>query len=215
MNKKIVCILGFTGSGKNIVLDSILEYVSKYDDLKRKIGRLVYHTTRDKRDNEVDGVDYIFENYKSCSEIYGKYNTDTLVELREYHTMNDDKSSVFYYTLDTDIESSKYDILLTTASPNQYEAYKARYGNDVVGVFIESPTKTRMLRVLDSRYNTDKDCFELCRRILDEIDEFNSVFCDDVLLSDIRKYTNDENTDIEVLFKSILKHVISPLILAQ
>ena len=215
MYKKIVCILGFTGSGKNTILDNILKFVSRYNDLKRKIGRLVYHTTRDKRDKEIDGVDYIFENYKSCSEIYKKYDADRLIELREYHTMNDSNSSIFYYTLDTDIENSKYDILITTASPNQYKSYKARYGSNVIGIFIDSPIKTRMLRVLNSRYETDKECFELCRRILDEMDEFNSVFSDEALLSDITRYINDEGTDIESLFKSIIKKSISPLILAQ
>lgn len=209
MDKKIVCILGFTGSGKNTILDKIMEFAGRYNDLKSKIGRLVYHTTRNKRENEVEGVDYYFDEYTEFGDLYLKYGY-TLIEHREYFTLNDDK--IFYYTLEDDIEKSKYDILVVTASPNQYKAYKARYGDNVIGVFIESSIRTRMLRVLNTRYKTDKDCCELCRRILDELDEFTEVFENDDAVSSITKFTNDEDTDIEVLYKSVIRQIIRPLI---
>ena len=155
--KKIICILGFTGSGKSGILDQIMEFANSHNDTKTKIGRLVYHTTRDIRSNEEDGKDYYFDEFSTPQEILDEYK-DSLIEYREYFTLND-KRRVYYYTVANDIDNSSYNILITTASPLQYEKYLEYYGKEnVFGIFLEVSTKTRIKRVINNRdaskYNT-------------------------------------------------------------
>ncbi len=51
---KIFCIMGKSGSGK----DTILKEINKVEDLNLKT--IVTYTTRPKRNNETDGVEYFF-----------------------------------------------------------------------------------------------------------------------------------------------------------
>ncbi len=52
---KIVAIIGEAGSGKDTLLNALIE-----SDLNNKYHRVVSYTTRKPRANEVNGKDYFF-----------------------------------------------------------------------------------------------------------------------------------------------------------
>lgn len=171
MLTNVFCIIGESGSGKNFYLDKILsdkEFVAE-----NNLELLVYGTTREKRSYEVDGEDYhfftdgAFECVKSGS--YGK-----LVECRTYRLLDRD---VYYFTLNRFFEplySGKN--IICTASPDQYMAYKKffRYTDiNVYGIKINVDLRKR-IESLIKRAENDNQLYEMCRRVVNEKEEFSS-----------------------------------------
>jgi guanylate kinase len=169
-NKPIFCIVGKTGSGKSYYLDLLLSdsRISNND-----ITRLTYHTTRDMRsDKEIN--EYRFSSYKDFEDDIARGN---VIEYREYTKLN---NKVVYYTTNDDIKypigyNSDEDInaYICAASIDQVLAYNDKLDN-IYMINIDSNIHTRMTRLLD-RANNDNDCYEICRRILEEDNEYNKI----------------------------------------
>ena len=81
--KKIFCIQGMSGAGKDTLVNIISE--------KLNLPVLVSHTTRPIREGEVRDRTYYFVN-----EVFFKHQYDNFLELREYKVWNGD---VWYYGL--------------------------------------------------------------------------------------------------------------------
>ena len=119
----IFCILGKTGSGKTTFLNDIIN--DKKFMNNNKLELLVYGTTRNKRENEVDEVDYHFHT----QEEYDRIEDDELIESRSYYTIND---GIVYYFTKTDYFNSDKNIICVV-SPYQYENYRSWCAKENIG----------------------------------------------------------------------------------
>lgn len=186
----IFCILGKTGSGKSTLYDLL----TKNDPFKykMKIKGLVYSTTRPPRENEIEGIDY---HFKSKEEMMNEYNSEKIVEMRQYNTI--DNGTVQYYTTIDELELTGCDCIVCATSVNQAISYFSQ-DYPVYFIILDPSIKTRMMRVLNNRSTNDKKCLELCRRVLEETDEFDSIYMyansDNsikILNEDTKDYIND------------------------
>lgn len=172
--KNIFCIIGRSGAGKSFYTNEIVN--DKKFLKKAKLEPLVYGTTRAKRSNEKDGVDYNF----ITEEAFEKIPKDKLIEFRTYSTINGKK----YYFTKTDYIEKKHNNLVCTSSLYQYESYrnwvnlqniKKPNSYKLFLIILDASVKNRLLRVIDRRCKTDSDIYEACRRIVEERAEFDQV----------------------------------------
>ena len=169
----IFCILAKTGGGKSEYINRIIK--DKRFMNSNNISLLVYGTTRNARNGEKEGIDYYFHT----PEEYDKITDDELVESRSYYTLND---GVVYYFTKTDYLNKNGNIICI-ASPYQYENYRnwcskqnirgqIKYNLNMI--IIDTSLKVRMERIL-KRAQKEEDVYEMCRRVIQERDEFNNV----------------------------------------
>ena len=216
MKNRILCIVGGTCTGKSTLLNKITsdkELMEKYN-----LKKLVYSTTRKKRDGEIDGVDY---HFKTNDEYVEDRNNHDIVEARDYETK--DQGIIKYYTQKSSIQKgSNY---ICTASPMQAAAYIYNLGDEFdIYIFILYTDEIERLRRGVERISNDniitnknKATVELCRRVLDEYlenEEFNE-FCDDQFTKDnyifyIKKGQNNNEQDLlrnTIYIKNIIKSI--------
>ena len=216
MKNRILCIVGGTCTGKSTLLNKITsdkELMEKYN-----LKKLVYSTTRKKRDGEIDGVDY---NFKTNDEYVEDRNNHDIVEARDYETK--DQGIIKYYTQKSSIQKgSNY---ICTASPMQAAAYIYNLGDEFdIYIFILYTDEIERVRrgierISNDNIITDKNkaTVELCRRVVDEYlenEEFNE-FCDDQFTKDnyifyIKKGENNNEQDLlrnTIYIKNIIKSI--------
>lgn len=170
----VFCILSKTGGGKSEYMNRIVSdhFFMKKNDL----SLLVYGTTRNRRKYEKDGVDY----YYHTQEEYDNIPDSELVESRSYYTLND--GTIYYFTKAEYFNKKSKNVICIT-SPFQYENYRNWFakenikGNHKYRIFmiiLETDLRIRIDRI-SKRANSDKDLYEMCRRIVEEKNEFEDV----------------------------------------
>lgn len=189
--KALFCIIGLTGTGKSTVLDYILKHFKNNFD--KDISRLVYHTTRNKRSNEFDEIDYHFVDIE---DFYKEMEELNVIEHRNYYTEND--GEVVYFTTKNDIESMT-DTSITVASIEQLENY-IKYKNEnhiddlmIYTIFIKCDLRVRFDRVATNRCKDDNDFLELCRRVIKERDDWENY--ESIIQQSYGIYTLDNSDD--------------------
>lgn len=150
---KLVVLAGKSCSGKDSVFDLLTSL--------KIFERVVTYTTRPKRTNETDGVDYHF-----CSD--EEFLKLDLVESREYNTIK----GVWRYgsSLEGLDPGKLYGMILT---PSGVEAYKKRLGENVLVIHLKVEDEERFFRALareKEELNPDYD--ELARRWLADRTDF-------------------------------------------
>ena len=88
MKNKILIIVGKSSSGKNTVMDELVE--------NYELVNLVSHTTRPPRPNESNGYDYYFINKE---DFINMNNKDLFIETREYKVNTENGNDIWYYGL--------------------------------------------------------------------------------------------------------------------
>ena len=158
MGKPIFCIIGESGSGKSTYLDALMNTSFVKDN---EIIELKYHTTRSKRTPEEDS--YYFTTYEE----YKNTNKEDIIESREYQKYDE---KVAYYTTKDDVYKD-CKAFICAASVDQAISYYNKLG-DVYFISIYMDTKERLLRLIN-RCNTENECYEVCRRTIEEDEEIN------------------------------------------
>lgn len=160
---KIFCLMGKSGSGK----DTIFQELKKDKNLKLK--PVVPYTTRPKRSNETDGIEYYFINEKTLQE----YKLEKkVIEQRVYDTIN---GKWYYCTLDDgqiDLNRGNYLLIVTLEAYKELKSYFG--GENVVPIYITVDDGIRLERALKrekEQQNPNYD--ELCRRFLADSIDFN------------------------------------------
>lgn len=131
MVKKIFCIMGYMGSGKDTLVRNASEILGD------KVKVLVSHTTRPMRKGEKEGREYYFIDNKEFLKMM-EYNA--FVENRKYNTKVEEDGKItdatwFYGLSVEEVESSEYGIFIVDAEG--FDQLKERYGrNVVVPIFI-------------------------------------------------------------------------------
>lgn len=171
---KVVALFGKSASGK----DTLKKYlVSTHPEIANIIGC----TTRDKRDYEIDGVDYYF----ITNEIFGQKVLDgTMVEASSFRgwfygtpleSLDPDKINLGVFNIDG---------LNCLASDPRIELYP---------ILVYADDKTRLLRSLNREQFPD--CHEVCRRFFADEEDFN----EDRYEFEYIIYNNNDDANIEKL----------------
>ena len=161
---KIFCLMGKSSSGK----DTIFKEINNDKDLDLK--PIISYTTRPKRINETNGVEYFFINKDELNE-FEKQNK--VIEKRVYHTVHGDW---FYGTInDGQINLDKNNYMLITTL-DSYKSLRDYFGDDKVFPFyIDIEDGIRLERALEREKMQDKPNYdELCRRFLADNKDFSA-----------------------------------------
>ena len=186
----IFYIMGKSASGK----DSVYKRLLSIDDSLNKVN---VYTTRPKRENENEGVEYRFIDEKFLDE-----NKDKIIEKRVYHTI----FGFFYYaTLDDGgIKDDKNYLMIGTLE--SYESLKNYYGKDkVFPIFLEVDNEERKKRAIDRENSNDtKSIEEVKRRFEADEKDFSE---ENIKKASITK--RYKNNDFEVCMKEIINDVMN------
>ena len=191
---KIFCLMGKSSSGKDTIFKKIR------DDKELNLKPIVSYTTRPKRTNETNGVEYFFINEKELNKFEKE---DKVIEKRVYHTVHGDW---YYCTINDeqiDLESNNY-LLITTLE--SYKSLKDYFGEDkVYPLYIHVEDGIRLQRALDREKNQENPNFdELCRRFLADNNDFSKENLSTLKINEF--YTNKE---LEECINNIKKDILN------
>ena len=191
---KIFCLMGKSSSGKDTIFKKIR------DDKELNLKPIVSYTTRPKRTNETNGVEYFFINEKELNKFEKE---DKVIEKRVYHTVHGDW---YYCTINDeqiDLESNNY-LLITTLE--SYKSLKDYFGEDkVYPLYIHVEDGIRLQRALDREKNQENSNYdELCRRFLADNNDFSKENLSALEINEF--YTNKE---LEECINNIKKDILN------
>lgn len=158
---KIFCLVGKSASGKDTLFKEILR--QEVDDLVPVIP----YTTRPKRSNEDEGVDYHFATEEDLERFRAE---GRVIEERQYNTT---QGVWRYFTVRFELEEGRNYILITTLEGAL--SLSAAYGAEVVQiVYLTLDDKTRLLRCIDREARqATPDYEEVCRRFIADQKDFS------------------------------------------
>lgn len=182
----IICLMGGSNAGKDRLQNIISE--------RCNIPVCVSSTTRPMRENEVNGKTY---HFISIDQFLSDLNDNKFLETRMYETAVD----TWYYGLSID-SVKKYDTQITIVDQNGYFEIVEKLGKEnVIGFYVYSPERTKILRALNRESRNDDKFFEeFYRRMLDDMTAFNIVKDDPNVLK-------IENVNLEKAVSEIVTHL--------
>lgn len=161
---KIFCIMGKSSSGK----DTMFKFLKEDKDLD--LIPVIPYTTRPKRNNETEGVEYHFIDETALQQ-YAQ--SGKIIEKREYHTVN----GIWYYcTIDDgkiDLSCGNYIVIATLEA---YYNLKVYFGKErVVPIYIAVADALRLERAFAREKQQQSPNYdELRRRFLADNTDFSS-----------------------------------------
>lgn len=159
MKTKIICLIGGCGVGKNYVLNEVCKNFN--------VHTMVSHTTRPKREGEIEGKDY---HYIDKDKFIDMFINNEFIETRKYDVVGDVWS---YGVAVSEIATGENNILIVDA--NGYLKIKEYCcDNDIecISIYLKASVKARIERYMKrNTHNQTNDEFyyEMCRRILDDL----------------------------------------------
>lgn len=158
----LICLVGISGSGKSTIADALIKADSRLE-------LSVSATSRVKRENEIEGVDY---HFLSIKEFQSKIADDQLFEWEQVHNN-------YYGTLCktlNDISISRKDLILDIDIKGAIN-FQKHFAQNTVLVFITPPSMQELLLRLNKRQQMSAT--ELKTRLetaLSELNIFESAF---------------------------------------
>lgn len=160
---KIFCLMGKSSSGKDTIFKELI------NEKSLALKPMLLYTTRPKRTNEVDGVEYHFIDKDTLDE-YDRLGK--IIEVRKYNTVYGDW---YYSTIDdgqVNLNCDNYIIIVTLEA---YRSFKKYFGENVVyPIYIDMDDGVRLERSLIREKNQEKPNYEeICRRFLADNKDFS------------------------------------------
>lgn len=177
---KVFCIMGKSGSGKDTIFKEIIK------DNSLNLKKIVGYTTRPKRVEENDGVEYNFIDDDMINKFIQK---NKVIELRKYDTVN----GIWYYgTMDDgqiNLQTNSYIVISTLES---YSSFKKYFGsNNVIPLYIDIDDGIRLQRILNREMSEDSPNYkEICRRFIADSEDFSNK---NLKLNGIEKIYSNNN----------------------
>lgn len=194
---KIFCVMGKSSSGK----DTLFKLLKEDKDLD--LIPLVPYTTRPKRENETEGVEYHFID-EAALQHYAQ--SGKIIEKREYQTVN----GIWYYcTIDDGMIDLSHGNYIVIATLEAYQHLKSHFGTEsVVPIYIAVDDLLRLERALArEKQQKNPNCDELCRRFLADNADFNP---EKLKVNTIRTVYN--NDILEDCFNRIKKDIYQSIL---
>lgn len=192
---KIFCLMGKSSCGKDTIYKRILS------EGTLPLKTLVSYTTRPRRDEETNGVEYYFLTDQELKELEAQ---GKIIELRAYDTVH---GIWKYFTVNDhqiNLNKNNYLIIGTLESYLKLQDY---FGKEaLVPLYIELESGERLQRALNrERTQQEPKYAELCRRFLADEADFsqenlkqanirrhfvndNLICCTEEIISFIREY---------------------------
>lgn len=177
---KVFCIMGKSGSGKDTIFKEIIK------DNSLNLKKIVGYTTRPKRVEENDGIEYNFIDDNMINKFIQK---NKVIELRKYDTVN----GIWYYgTMDDgqiNLQTNSYIVISTLES---YSSFKNYFGsNNVIPLYIDVDDGIRLQRILNREMSEDSPNYkEICRRFIADSEDFSNK---NLKLNGIEKIYSNNN----------------------
>lgn len=190
---RLFCIIGKSGSGKDTVFKRLFCEMPTY------IKPVVTYTTRPRRDNETEGIEYHFitENELEKFKKAGK-----IIELRRYDTV---KGIWYYCTVDDGKIALDKSNFIVIATLEGLCGLKKRFGNAVVPIYIDVEDGERLSRaIFRERTLSSPDYAEVCRRFLADREDFTQAR---LKAAGITKSFSNEN--LEICIENIKYYILS------
>lgn len=193
---KLFCLMGKSSSGKDTISKRLLE------DPRLPLRKVVPGTTRPKRENETDGVEYHFYTEE---ELRALEETGRIIELRSYDTA----CGIWkYFTADDghiDLERENY---LMIGTLDSYLRLREYYGEGrVFPIYLWAEDGERLERALRrEREQPQPKYAEMCRRYLADEQDFSPE-----RLSAARIERQFQNQDLDVALEEITAYIKSIL----
>lgn len=157
MSKIIVALFGQSGSGKDTILK---EFLKKHP---KEFHKIVSHTTRPRREKEVNGRDYYFVTLNDFGTLI---LNDKMLEAAEFNDW-------FYGTHKSSLEEDKINIGTFDALRTQNLIDESGSDFVVIPVYVYASDKTRMLRSLNREKNPNVS--EIVRRYTAEKKDYRDI----------------------------------------
>ncbi len=175
---KIFCVMGKSGSGK----DTILKEINNIEGLNLKT--IVTYTTRPKRNNETDGVEYFFIDKEKLDYFH---KCGKIIECRVYNTVH---GKWYYSTIDDgqiNLENNNYIVIVTLEAYSDFRKY---FGDEkLVPIYINIDDGVRLERALArERGQKIPNYSEMCRRFLADSEDFSEK---NLEANNIKKFYNN------------------------
>lgn len=182
----IIVLLGASGSGKSIIENELASH--------HGFEKIISYTTRQPRDEEVNGKDYYFTNNETFNEMLKE---GLFAEYDEY------SQGRLYGTLISDYAEGNKVVVLT---PNGLRQLMMKIRSEYIyPIFVEANLGTRVKRYID-RCGVDKFDFDDKNEIAARVDRDFGMFLgleNEVFLV----VDNNEGTNINDVVEQILKQV--------
>ena len=191
---RIFCLMGKSSSGKDTIFKEIK------DDKDLNLRPIISYTTRPKRVNETDGVEYFFIN---TDELKNFEKENKVIEQRVYHTVHGDW---YYCTInDNQIDLDKNNYLLITTL-EAYKSLRDYFGEEkVYPLYINVEDGLRLERAMNrEKTQANPNYDELCRRFLADNKDFS---LENLSNLDINKFYINE--DLKQCINSIKEDILS------
>lgn len=156
---KVYCLLGRSAVGKSTIEKMLLQ--------RGNFLPIVSYTTRPKRNNEVDGIDYHFITEAKFAEMMNQNLFAENTEYREWH----------YGTTKESIDLSKGNYVFVVEC-NGFKQIQDTLGKEnVVGIYLYLADYWELLLRSINRqpHATVDQCKEICRRFISDFDTFKDV----------------------------------------
>lgn len=178
----LLLLVGKSGSGKS--------------EIAKHFPQLVAFTTREKRENEVDGVDYYFKDRSYIENEISKLKDspdDFILEYGKY-------GNNYYGTLKSEFESkmNQYDVVVNTSEIEGALKLRNKFPDTVKLIWIDVFEYRRIERLEKRAKETGETREKLEERIREEYRDNEKKLCD---------YTIGNNNTIEETINSINRYV--------
>lgn len=176
---KLYCLMGKSASGKDSLYRRVKELIPA-------IKGYVLYTTRPRRTDETDGIEYHFISSAKLSEYSSK---GRLIELRTYKTVYGAWS---YATIDDGQIALNEGDYLVPGTLDSFLGLRAFYGADkVVPIYIELDDGERLLRAVKREMKEKEPKYkELCRRFIADSEDFSEEHLTDAGI--VHRFVNDD-----------------------
>lgn len=188
--KKLFCIVGTTGAGKDSLIKSLCQRLNLYS--------VVSYTTRPMRSNETNGVEHYFVSEDEMARII---NEEKVVAYTKIEDSSSGMKGFEYCTTQQELDNSD----VYCIDPNGIQYLKTKVPSvEVVSIYIATKYETRKNRVLSASRGSQEEVLKAFEaRVANEKVQF-----DDFLMKEQYDYIVDNNSDDILIAQDTLANIV-------